>query len=95
MFVAPGDAVYEGMIVGENSRANDVAVDVTKEVRTGPVAPRGAESTVRLVPPRSLSLEQALEFLHDDEVVEVTPRALRLRKRVRRVPETGSSSATH
>jgi GTP-binding protein len=86
MFVAPGDAVYEGMIVGENSRANDLAVDVTKEVRTGEAARRGAEPTARLVPPRSLSLEQALEFLHDDEVVEVTPRALRLRKRVLRAP---------
>jgi GTP-binding protein len=81
MFVGPGDLVYRGMIVGENSRASDVEVDVTKE-RKGDDAPPGEPGpTVRLIPPRSMSLEQALEFLRDDEAVEVTPVALRLRKR--------------
>jgi len=81
MFVAPGDPVYAGMIVGENSRPNDVAVDVTKSPRGSRPAPIEGPSPARLVPPRSMSLEQALEFLHDDEVAEVTPRTLRLRKR--------------
>ena len=93
MFVAPGEAVYEGMIVGENSRANDIAVDVTKEMRTGSGTRQGAEPTARLIPPRSLSLEQALEFLHDDEVVEVTPRALRLRKRILHAPDAAGPGA--
>ena len=81
LFVAPHEQVYEGMVVGENSRASDLAVDVTKERRpqTAPGAPPAP--AVHLIPPRSMSLEQALEFLHEDEVVEVTPRALRIRKR--------------
>jgi GTP-binding protein len=82
IFIAPGDQVYEGMIVGENSRSNDLQVNVTKEKR--PVA-RGPEATgqaVRLIPPRVMNLEQALEFIRDDEMVEVTPRSLRLRKRI-------------
>jgi GTP-binding protein len=81
MFVAPTDTVYRGMIVGENSGPNDVDVDVTKQSRRE--APSSGESrrTVRLVPPRSMSLEQALEFLLDEELVEITPNSLRLRKR--------------
>ncbi len=79
LFVAPGDQVYAGMIVGENSRANDLEVNITKLRPTG-AAPGGRE--VRLIPPRTMSLEQALAFLRDDEIAEVTPRALRLRKRV-------------
>jgi GTP-binding protein len=80
ILVAPGDQVYEGMIVGENSRANDLDVNITKERR---VAENGtpAERPVRLIPPRSLSLEQALQFVRQDELVEVTPTAIRLRKR--------------
>jgi len=84
IFVAPGEQVYEGMIVGENSRSNDLEVNITKEKK--PVAPVttvvASEPTVRLIPPRSMSLEQALEFIRDDEWVEVTPRAFRLRKQV-------------
>jgi GTP-binding protein len=86
IFVAPGDQVYRGMIVGENSKSNDLAVDVTKsgrEVRAEAGAPRAAA----LIPPRSMSLEQALEFVRDDERVEVTPRALRLRKKDLRAGE--------
>ena len=85
IFVAPGDQVYEGMIVGENSRSNDLEVNITKEKKPVvlPVAAGVAsEPTVRLIPPRSMSLEQALEFIRDDELVEVTPRAFRLRKQV-------------
>jgi GTP-binding protein len=84
IFVAPGEQVYEGMIVGENSRSNDLEVNITKEKK--PIAPMdiivAGEPTVRLIPPRSMSLEQALEFIRDDELVEVTPRAFRLRKQV-------------
>jgi GTP-binding protein len=84
IFVAPGEQVYEGMLVGENSRSNDLEVNITKEKRTVPAVATlvAGEPTVRLIPPRSMSLEQALEFIRDDELVEVTPRAFRLRKQV-------------
>jgi GTP-binding protein len=82
IFVAPGDEVYEGMIVGENSRSNDLEVNLTKEKRATP-APGGLpEPAVRLIPPRSMSLEQAFEFIREDESVEVTPRNVRLRKKI-------------
>jgi GTP-binding protein len=84
MFVEPGDQVYEGMIVGENSRANDLDVNITKEKKLTNMRSATAEQTVRLIPPRSMSLEQALEFIRDDELVEVTPKAVRLRKKVLR-----------
>jgi GTP-binding protein len=84
MFVEPGDQVYEGMIVGENSRANDLDVNITKEKKLTNMRSATAEQTVRLIPPRSMSLEQALEFIRDDELVEVTPKAFRLRKKVLR-----------
>jgi GTP-binding protein len=82
IFVAPGDQVYEGMIVGENSRSDDLDVNVTKEKKLTNMRSSTAEQTVRLIPPRSMSLEQTLEFIRDDEVVEVTPKAFRLRKKV-------------
>jgi GTP-binding protein len=82
MFVAPGDQVYEGMIIGENARANDLDVNITKEKKLTNMRASTSEETVRLVPPRTMSLEQALEFIKDDELVEVTPKAFRLRKRV-------------
>jgi GTP-binding protein len=82
MFVAPGDQVYEGMIVGENSRSSDLDVNITKEARASEPTGSMAESTVPLIPPRALSLEQSLEFIGDDELVEATPRSLRLRKRI-------------
>jgi GTP-binding protein len=82
MFVAPGDQVYEGMVIGENSRSADIDVNITKEKKLTNMRASTSERTVRLVPPRSLSLEQALEFVRDDELVEVTPKAFRLRKRI-------------
>ena len=82
MMIAPGDQVYEGMIIGENARANDLDVNITKEKKLTNMRAWGSDDAVRLVPPRTLSLEQALEFIKDDEMVEVTPKAFRLRKKV-------------
>ncbi|MGI8865020.1 MAG: translational GTPase TypA [Solirubrobacteraceae bacterium] len=80
LFVEPGDPVYEGMIVGENSRADDLDVNATKEKHLTNIRSSTADELVRLVPKRELSLDQALEFLREDECVEVTPAAVRLRK---------------
>jgi GTP-binding protein len=80
MFVGPGEDVYEGMIVGENTRADDMDVNPTKEKKQTNIRQSTAEELVRLIPPRELSLEQALEFIRDDECVEVTPHHVRLRK---------------
>jgi GTP-binding protein len=82
LFVEPGDAVYEGMIVGENSRAEDLDVNAIKEKHLTNIRSSTADELVRLVPKRELSLDQALEFLRVDEAVEVTPHAVRLRKAV-------------
>jgi GTP-binding protein len=82
MFLAPGDEVYEGMIIGENSRDNDMDVNITKEKKQTNMRASTDEATVRLIPPRVMSLEQALEFLREDELLEVTPKAFRLRKKV-------------
>ena len=80
MFVGPGEEVYEGMIVGENSRADDLDVNATKEKHLTNIRSSTADVLVRLVPHRLLSLDQALEFLREDECVEVTPSKVRLRK---------------
>ncbi len=80
LFVEPGDEVYEGMIVGENSRAEDLDVNATKEKHLTNMRQSTADELIRLVPKRELSLDQALEFLRADECVEVTPKVVRLRK---------------
>jgi GTP-binding protein len=80
LFVEPTTEVYEGMIVGENSRADDIDVNITKEKKLTNMRASTAEETEKLIPPRRLSLEQALEFCREDECVEVTPEAVRLRK---------------
>jgi GTP-binding protein len=82
MFVAPGDQVFEGMVVGENSRSNDLDVNITKEKKLTNMRASTSEETVRLIPPRSMSLEAAMEFIKDDELVEITPKSIRLRKKV-------------
>jgi len=82
MFVEPGEPVYEGMIVGENARASDMDVNITKEKKQTNMRASTADEAVRLIPPRKLGLEQAIEFINDDELVEVTPHNIRLRKRV-------------
>ena len=80
LFVDPGTEVYEGMIVGENSRADDMDVNITKEKKLTNMRSSSADSFEAIVPPRKLSLEQSLEFCRDDECVEVTPEAVRIRK---------------
>jgi len=82
LFIAPGTEVYEGMIVGENSREQDMDVNVTKEKKLTNMRSSTADEAIRLVPHRELSLEQAIEFIADDEFVEITPKSIRLRKKV-------------
>ncbi len=82
LFTRPGTRVYEGMIIGENARAVDLDVNAVKEKKLTNMRASTADEAMRLVPPKELSLEQALEFIADDELVEVTPQTIRLRKRV-------------
>ena len=82
IFLDAGTPVYEGMIIGENARPADLDVNVTKEKKLTNMRSSTAEEAMRLVPPRLLNLEQAIEFINDDELVEITPRSIRLRKEV-------------
>jgi GTP-binding protein len=82
MFIDPGTQVYEGMIVGENSRPNDLDVNITREKKQTNMRASTADEGIRLIPPQKLSLELAIEFINDDELVEVTPKSLRVRKKV-------------
>jgi GTP-binding protein len=81
LFVAPGDVVYEGMIVGENSRPGDMDVNPTKEKKLTNMRSKSSDENIQLEPPRELTLEGALEYIEDDELIEITPGAVRLRKR--------------
>jgi GTP-binding protein len=81
MFVAPGDPVYEGMIVGEHVRSGDLDVNVSKEKKASNIRTTASDEMIRLEPPRQITLELALEYIEDDELIEVTPVAIRLRKR--------------
>ncbi len=81
LFVAPGDAVYEGMLVGENSRPGDMDVNPTREKKLTNMRSKSSDENIQLEPPRELTLEGALEYIEEDELIEVTPRAIRLRKR--------------
>lgn len=80
LFVRPGDEVYEGMIVGENSRSEDMNVNPLKEKKLTNIRAAGSDENILLRPPREMSLEVALEYIEDDELVEITPSAIRLRK---------------
>jgi GTP-binding protein len=80
LFISPGDDLYEGMVVGENARDGDLDVNASKPKRLTNMRAAAADEAIRLIPPRVLSLEQALEFIADDEAVEVTPKSIRLRK---------------
>jgi len=81
LFIGPGVDVYEGMIVGLNSRAEDMSLNVCKEKQLTNVRASGSDDALRLVPPVEFSLEKAIEFIADDELVEITPKNIRLRKK--------------
>ena len=82
MFVGPAIEVYEGMVVGENSREDDMNVNITREKKQTNMRSSSADEAIRLIPPRDMTLEKAIEFIADDEFVEVTPKSIRLRKKV-------------
>jgi GTP-binding protein len=82
LFVLPGEEVYEGMIVGENARPQDLDVNITKEKKLTNMRSSTSDELVHLIPPRRLSLEQSLEYVREDEMIEVTPASIRLRKRI-------------
>jgi GTP-binding protein len=82
LFIPEGTEVFEGMVVGENSRDVDLNVNVTKEKKLTNIRAAGADDAIKLVPHTALSLEQAIEFIKEDELIEVTPVSLRLRKKV-------------
>jgi GTP-binding protein len=82
LFVAPGEDCYEGMIVGENARAEDMSVNPTKEKKLTNMRASGTDKNILLKPPRVMSLEMALEYIEEDELVEVTPTQIRLRKKI-------------
>jgi GTP-binding protein len=82
IFIEPSAEIYEGMIVGENSRANDLDVNIVKEKKLTNMRASTSDDAIRLVPPRLLNLEQAIEFIREDEYVEITPKSIRLRKKI-------------
>ena len=82
LFIGPGTMVYEGMIVGENPRGEDMAVNVCKKKQLTNMRASGSDDALRLIPPRQMSIEAALEFISDDELLEITPESIRMRKRV-------------
>jgi len=81
-FLEPGTEIYEGMIVGEHTRDNDIIVNICKEKQLNNIRSAGKDDTVKLKTPRLFSLEQALEYLNDDEFCEITPKSIRLRKKI-------------
>ena len=82
MFVEPGEHVYEGMMVGENSRPGDMDVNVNKEKKLSNIRTTATDENIQLEPPREISLEYGLEYIEEDELIEVTPQNVRLRKRL-------------
>jgi GTP-binding protein len=82
IFITPGTEVYQGMVIGENAREKDLDVNIVKEKKLTNMRASVADESIRLVPPRLLNLEQAIEFIRDDELVEVTPQSIRLRKKI-------------
>ena len=82
LFIAPGTDVYAGMIVGQCNRNEDMSVNVCKRKQLTNMRAAGSDEAIRLAPPKVLSLEQSMEYLADDELLEVTPKSLRMRKRI-------------
>jgi GTP-binding protein len=81
MFVGPGEKLYEGMVIGENAKPQDLEVNPTKTKQLTNIRSSGKDDAIRLTPPRRMTLEQAIAYIQDDELVEVTPKAIRIRKR--------------
>ena len=94
LFVSPGNEVYEGMVVGIHSRANDLTVNPLKAKQLTNIRAAGSDENILLTPPVRFSLEQALEFIEDDELVEVTPSAIRLRKKLLKEHERKKKART-
>ncbi|HVT77535.1 MAG TPA: translational GTPase TypA, partial [Acidimicrobiales bacterium] len=92
LFVGPGVEVYEGMVVGVNARSEDMDVNITKEKKLNNIRSSTAEETVKLVPPVTMQLEQSLEFIREDECIEVTPKSVRIRKVVLDGTERGRAA---
>ena len=93
LFIGAGVNVYEGMIVGENARVDDITVNVCKKKHATNTRASGSDDALKLVPPRQLSLEQCLEFITDDELLEITPENLRMRKRILNTELRGKARA--
>jgi GTP-binding protein len=92
LFYGPGVAVYEGMVVGENARSGDIAVNVCKKKHLTNVRASRGDMEIRLTPPRQMSLDEAIEYLADDELLEVTPASYRIRKRILDTEERGKQT---
>ena len=82
LFIGAGVKVYEGMIVGENPKGGDIVVNVCKRKQMTNMRAAGSDDALRLIPPKTMSLEQAIEFIADDELLEVTPKSIRIRKKI-------------
>ena len=89
LFVGPGVEVYEGMVIGEYSRGQDISINVCKKKHLTNMRASGGDMEIRLTPPRSMSLDEAVEYLSDDELLEVTPESYRIRKRILKTDERG------
>jgi len=89
LFIGPGVQVYEGMVVGENARGQDIPINVCKKKHLTNMRASGGDMEIRLTPPRSMSLDEAIEYLSDDELLEVTPESYRIRKRILATDERG------
>jgi GTP-binding protein len=92
LFLGPGVAVYEGMVVGENSRGADMPINVCKKKHLTNIRSAGGDMEIRLTPPRRMSLDEAVEYLSDDELLEVTPESYRIRKRILKTDERGKQT---
>ena len=87
LFVHPGDPVYEGMVVGENARPGDMVVNVIKEKQKTNIRTHAADDAIKLTPPKELTIESAIELIAEDELVEITPTGIRVRKRLLQEPD--------
>jgi GTP-binding protein len=92
LFLGPGVDVYEGMVVGENARSGDIAVNVCKKKHLTNVRAARGDMEIRLTPPRQMSLDEAIEYLADDELLEVTPESYRIRKRILNTEDRGKQT---